>query len=108
METPKLCEMCNTNEVQRGWRGMDVCWSCWNWYKLGSPANKYWQKALDGLYSNEFGSGPDFNDLRQWEAWGIKAEVIQALNTLEDLRKRYVAQKEEHENRGSKALTTTP
>jgi hypothetical protein len=69
--------------------GVRECGRCWDWRKLYGPASRYWEKAIENLFVNEGGSGPDMIDLELWDKWGIKNEVIEALNTLEALRVRY-------------------
>lgn len=94
------CPDCKEMRVLRIWRGQPICWECWHWHKLGRNEANYWTTGIAALFKNEYGYGPDPNDVRQWEKWGVVEEVATALRTLEDLAKRYQAKLDERKARG--------
>jgi hypothetical protein len=65
---------------------------CWDWRKLGRPAATYWTKAIENLFSNENGAGPDSIDWEQWAQWGMTESVTKALYTLKALQQAYDAE----------------
>lgn len=75
--------------IVRHHSGVRECGDCWNWRKLDGPAARYWTKAIANLFSNDDGAGPDLIDYQQWERWGIRDELVDALNALETIRERY-------------------
>jgi hypothetical protein len=77
--------------AQRFWNGSPTCWKCWHWWKLGVNEAKFWHLGITTLTHNDFGYGPDPNDLLQWDKWDMRADVIKALETLEKLKAKYVA-----------------
>jgi len=85
------CDMCGQTRVLRGWRGQDVCWECWDWWKLGRNAAMFWTTGIKALSRNEYGTGPDPLDVRQWREWGVLEDMATALRTLEDVGARYQA-----------------
>jgi hypothetical protein len=77
----EICSYCGTYEGTIH-NGVPECSRCWQWRKIDSVAANYWDKAIDHLFRNENGSGPDLNDFALWSSWGMRDEVESALMTL--------------------------
>jgi hypothetical protein len=92
------CGYCG-KQAERYWHSTPTCWNCWIWYKLERPAAEYWDKAIEHLFNNDLGSGPDPIDFRVWARIGMQEKVIEALNTLTWLQGFY---KQEERTRGKK------
>jgi len=97
VEDARTYGLCGCGKVaQKFQSGTPTCWKCWHWWKLGYAEAKFWYLGISQLRDNDFGSGPDMNDLMQWDRWEVKDEVLAALETLEKLKARYVAAAEEY------------
>jgi len=86
----KKCQYCGRRSRSVSMHsGILECDRCWDWRKLDHNAALFWKKGIDTLFQNEFGTGPDFNDWRKWDQWGMKEEVTRALYTLMALGHAY-------------------
>jgi hypothetical protein len=77
------------NPAQKISSGSPECWRCWDWRKIGADAARYWSKAIDHLFVNENGSGPDPNDWELWDRWGMRESMTQALYALRAVQQAY-------------------
>lgn len=81
------------------------CWRCWDWRKLDGPAAAYWISAIENLFSNDAGTAPDYHDYETWSKWGVRDEVVFALEMLIDLRGRYIAARDDNRVRRGIRIT---
>jgi hypothetical protein len=76
--------------------GSPECWRCWGWRKHKGTETRFWRLGIDTLFQNKFGTGPDMNDITQWERWGVVDEMVAALWSLRKLHGLYVEREDAH------------
>lgn len=101
------CASCQ-REASKFSSGVPECWVCWEFRKLLGPESKFWIEGIGKLFSNDFGSGPDLNDLSRWKNLGILDEVSEALHVIDKLGDLYEALRKFEKQRREDETTANP